>query len=70
MKWTIDELTKRGKKVYVIDMSDKPDTGTLNNVSDLPAGVDCAVLGVTKKNPADGKILMNLSLETLIFHQE
>ncbi len=53
MKWTIDELTKRGKKVYVIDMSDEPDTGTLNNVSELPAGVDCAVIGITKKNPAD-----------------
>ena len=54
MKWTIDELTKRGKKVYVIDMSDKPDKGTLQNVSELPSGVDCAVIGVTKRDPADG----------------
>ena len=53
MKWTIDELTKRGKKVYVVDMSGEPDKGTLQNVSELPSGVDRAVIGVTKTNPAD-----------------
>ncbi len=53
MKWTIDELTKRGKKVHVIDMSDKPEKGSLQNISELPPGVDCAVIGVTKTNPAD-----------------
>ncbi len=53
MKWTIDELTKRGKNVYVIDMSDKPEKGSLQSISQLPSGVDCAVIGVTKTNPAD-----------------
>lgn len=53
MKWTVDELTKRGKKVYVVDMSAKPDKGTLHDISELPPGVDCAVIGVTKTNPAD-----------------
>lgn len=53
MKWTVDELTKRGKKVYVVDMSGKPDKGTLKDISELPPGVDCAVVGVTKTNPAD-----------------
>jgi predicted CoA-binding protein len=53
MKWTIDELTKRGKKVYVVDISGKPDKGTMQNISELPSGVDCAVIGVTSKNPAE-----------------
>lgn len=53
MKWTIDELTSRGKKVYVVDVSGRPDKGTLQNFSELPQGVECAVIGVTKTNPAD-----------------
>jgi predicted CoA-binding protein len=53
MKWAVDELTKRGRKVYVVDMSGKPDKGTLQDISELPPGVDCAVVGVTKINPAD-----------------
>jgi predicted CoA-binding protein len=53
MKWTIEELTKRGKMVYVVDMSAKPDKGTLQKISELPSGVDSAVIGVTKTNPAD-----------------
>ncbi|MDY6964404.1 MAG: CoA-binding protein [Halobacteriota archaeon] len=52
MKWTIKELTKREKKVHVVDISDKPDDGTLNSVSELPQGVDGAVIGVTKIEPA------------------
>jgi predicted CoA-binding protein len=53
MKWTVEELTKRGKKVYVVDMSGEQDKGTLHAISELPPGVDCAVIGVTKTNPAD-----------------
>jgi predicted CoA-binding protein len=53
MKWTIDELSMRGKKVYVVDISDDHDKGTLHEISDLPSDVDCAVIGVTKTNPAD-----------------
>ena len=53
MKWTINELTSRGKKVYVVDISDKPDSGTLQNVSLLPSGVENAIIGVTGVNPAD-----------------
>ena len=69
MKWTIDELTKRGKKVYVIDMSDKPDKGTLQNVSELPSGVDCAVIGVTKRDPADAmEILENKGINKFWIH--
>jgi len=53
MKWTVDELAKRGKKVYVVDVSGERDEGILQDISELPQGVDCAVVGVTKTNPAD-----------------
>ena len=53
MKWTIDELNRRGKKVFVVDMSEKPDIGALQDISELLPGVDCAVIGVTRVNPAD-----------------
>jgi len=53
MKWTISELKKRGKTVYVIDLSDKPEPGNLKKVSDLPVGVDRAILGITKTDPGD-----------------
>ncbi len=53
IKWTVDELTKRGKKVYVVDMSGDQDKGTLQDITELPPGVDCAVIGVTKTNPAN-----------------
>lgn len=53
MKWTIDELTRRGKKVYVVDISGKPDKGALEHISELPSDVNCAVIGVTMMNPAD-----------------
>ena len=53
IKWAISELKNRGKNVYVIDLSDKPEPGSLRNVSELPAGLDRAVLGVTKTDPGD-----------------
>ena len=53
MKWAIKELTKRGKKVYSVDVSKKPGEGTLQNVSDLPDGIEKAVIGVTTTQPAD-----------------
>ena len=53
IKWTISELKNRGKKVYVIDLSDKPEPGSLKSVSELPAGIDRAVLGVTKSEPGN-----------------
>jgi predicted CoA-binding protein len=53
MKLTIDELASRRKKVYVVDLSDKPDKGAYQNISEIPSDMDCAVIGVTKINPAD-----------------
>jgi predicted CoA-binding protein len=52
MKLTIDELAARGKKVCVVDLSDKPDSETMKSLSELPTGIDCAVIGLTKTNPA------------------
>jgi hypothetical protein len=53
MKWAISELKNRGKTVYVIDISDKPESGSLRKVSELPAGLDRAVMGITKTDPGD-----------------
>ncbi|MCL7415352.1 MAG: hypothetical protein M8349_04745 [ANME-2 cluster archaeon] len=53
MKWTINELTKRGKTVHIVDLSDKPAEGTLQEVSALPDGIQGAVIGVTNLQPAD-----------------
>lgn len=53
IKWTILELKNRGKNVYVIDLSDNPEPGSLRKVSELPAGLDRVVLGVTKTDPGD-----------------
>jgi predicted CoA-binding protein len=53
MKLTIDELTARGKKVYVVDMSDAPDKGAFQSISELPLDVDRAIIGVTRTNPSD-----------------
>lgn len=53
MKWTASELKKLGKKVYVVDLSEKPDPGYLKNVSELPGGLDRAIIGITKSEPAN-----------------
>lgn len=53
MKLTIEELTRRGKRVYVVDLSDKPDKESVSSISDLPSNIDCAVIGLTRTNPAD-----------------
>ena len=53
MKLTIEELAARGKRVHVIDESDKPERGMLRSISELPADVEAAVIGLTRTNPAD-----------------
>ncbi|WP_440955798.1 CoA-binding protein [Methanosarcina sp. Mfa9] len=53
MKWAISELKNRGKNVYVVDLSDSPEPGSLKSVSDLPVGIDHFVIGITKTEPAD-----------------
>lgn len=53
MKWTINELSRLRKKIYVVDISGEPDRGALQNISELPQDIDCAIIGVTRTNPAD-----------------
>jgi predicted CoA-binding protein len=53
MKWTIDELASRGKRVYIVDVSDEPDQGAIWSISELPLHIDCAVIGLTKTNPVN-----------------
>jgi predicted CoA-binding protein len=50
MKLTIDELTRRGKRVYVVDLSDSPEEETMRLISDLPSYVDCAIIGLKKED--------------------
>lgn len=53
IKWTISELKNRGKNVHVIDLSDKPEPGSLRDVSELPDDLDRVVIGVTKTDPGN-----------------
>ena len=53
MKMTIDKLISMGKNVYTVDVSDKPDEGTFQKVSELPHDVERAVIGVTTIPPED-----------------
>ena len=63
MKYTIEELTKRGKEVYVFDLSANPDKGDIKSLDDIPDNVENAVLGITTSDPADFvQALKNLSL--------
>ncbi len=52
IKWTVDELKKRGKVVNVLDYSDKPVEGSILDISSVPDGVKNVVIGITKKEPA------------------
>jgi predicted CoA-binding protein len=53
MKWTASELKKQGKKVYLVDLSDKPASDSFKAVSELPWGIDHAIIGITKSEPGD-----------------
>jgi predicted CoA-binding protein len=50
MKLTIDELARRGKRIYVVDLSDNPDKEMMRSISDLPSDIDCAIIGLKKEN--------------------
>jgi predicted CoA-binding protein len=49
MLLTIDELQRRAKKVFVVDLSDSPDEGTVHSIQDIPSNLDCAVVGMKKE---------------------
>lgn len=52
IKWTIEELIKRGKSVSVLDYSDKPLDGSVRNISEVSGSVENVVIGITKSEPA------------------
>jgi len=52
LKWTIDELRKRGKKIHVVDLSDKPAPDTLSDIAHVPKDTRNVIIGVTKTEPA------------------
>ncbi|WMW24709.1 hypothetical protein RE474_11555 [Methanolobus sediminis] len=52
MKWTIDELRKRGKSFTVLDYSDKSIEGSIQDISEVSASVKNVVIGITKREPA------------------
>ena len=60
MKLTIDELARRGKRVYVVDLSDNPDKEMMLRISDLPLYVDCAIVGVKKENTENAIVELSL----------
>jgi len=59
MKLTIDELARRGKRVYVVDLSDSPDKNSLRRISDLPSDIDCAIIGLKKENTENAIVVLN-----------
>ncbi|KXS42285.1 hypothetical protein HWN40_07760 [Methanolobus zinderi] len=52
LKWAIDELRKRDKNIYVVDLSEKPASGSLTSISDLPDKVENVIIGITTTEPA------------------
>jgi hypothetical protein len=52
MKWTINELKKRGKNLLVVDLSDKPDIDAITEVSEIPTSAENVIIGVTRTEPA------------------
>jgi predicted CoA-binding protein len=59
MKLTIDELARRGKRVYVVDLSDSPDKEMILSISDLSQDIDCAVIGLKKENTENAIVELN-----------
>jgi predicted CoA-binding protein len=53
MKWASNELKKRGNTVHIVDLSNRPVENALTDTSELPDGIEAAIIGVTTKQPAD-----------------
>ena len=67
--WAAEELSKAGKKVYLVDLSNRPDIESLKSVSEVPDGVTHAVLSVTLFEPADiMKELINKGMTNIWVH--
>jgi predicted CoA-binding protein len=59
MKLTIDELARRGKRVYVVDLSDSTGKDVMRSISDLPSEIDCAVIGLKRENTENAIVELN-----------
>ena len=53
IRWAADELKKRGKTVYYVDLSNRPDLNAIKSAGEAPDGIRNAVIGVTLMEPAD-----------------
>lgn len=53
IKWASNELKKRGKTVYYVDLSNRPELDSIKSVGEVPDGVENAVIGLTTMEPAD-----------------
>ncbi|UGV40267.1 hypothetical protein J7W08_09285 [Methanococcoides orientis] len=53
IKWAANELKKRGKTVYYVDLSNRPEFDTIKSVGEVPDGIENAVIGLTTMEPAD-----------------
>ncbi|MCL7410762.1 MAG: CoA-binding protein [Methanosarcinaceae archaeon] len=53
MKWAANEIRKRGKNVYLVNLSNKSDPDALNDISEIPGDIHAAIIGITKTEPAD-----------------
>lgn len=52
IRWTIDELKKRGKAITVLDLSEKPVAGSVKDIGSVPDTVKNVIIGLTKSEPA------------------
>jgi len=59
MKFTIDELARRGKRVYVVDLSDRPDENLMRSISEIPLKIDCAVIGLKREKTENAIVELN-----------
>ncbi len=53
LKWTANELRKRGKIFTVLDCSENPMDGSIQNISQAPDSISNVVIGITKKEPGE-----------------
>lgn len=69
MKWAASELRSRGKKIYLADLSEKPDPDFLKDIAALPSGIDRVVIGITKTEPGDIiPLLVGISVKNVWLH--
>jgi predicted CoA-binding protein len=59
MKLTMDELARRGKRVYVVDLSDSPEEETMCLISNLPSYIDCAIIGLKREGTENAIVELN-----------